>query len=177
MRKPLVALSRAAPHVLIAKCPNAPIIGNSVARFKGNALSIRQIFSNCALYSLAAKNPDDPRGLLTVIEGNRDIPFDIARVYFLTQTPPDVARGFHAHRALEQFAVCAQGSCTFAINDGRNKESIVLSGPGTGLYMGPMLWHEMRDFSADCALIVFASAPYDEADYIRSRTEFQELVA
>jgi len=136
---------------------------------------IRQIMDNCALHRLPSKNPGDPRGMLSVIEGERDIPFAIARVYFLAGTPGDLVRGSHAHRALEQYAMCVSGSCIFDIDDGRRRESIVLSGPDVGLYMGPLLWHEMRAFSLDCVLLVLASAHYDEADYIRNHAEFQEL--
>lgn len=136
---------------------------------------IRRILDNCALHRIASKTPGDPRGVLTAIEGERDITFAIARIYFLTATPRDAVRGFHAHRALEQYALCARGSCTFEVDDGRQRQSIALTGPENGLYMGPMLWHEMRDFSADCVLMVLASAHYDEADYIRDYAEFEEL--
>ena len=136
---------------------------------------IRQIFGNCALHRITSKTPGDPRGMLTAIEGDRDIPFAIARVYFLTGTPSDAMRGFHAHRALEQYALCVSGSCTFDVDDGRSRESVLLSGPERALYVGPLLWHELRDFSADCVLMVLASAPYDEADYIRNYSEFEEL--
>lgn len=136
---------------------------------------IRQIFGNCALQGIASKSLGDPRGMLIVIEGERDILFAIARIYLLTCTPSGVVRGFHAHRALEQYAMCVSGSCTFDVDDGRRRESVLLAGPEQGLYMGPLLWHEMRDFSADCVLVVLASAPYDESDYIRSYDEFKEL--
>ena len=86
-----------------------------------------------------------------------------------------LVRGFHAHRLLEQYAVCLAGSCTFDLDDGRTRDSVVLAGPEQGLYMAPMLWHEMRDFSPDCVLAVLASAPYDEADYIRDHDEFLAL--
>ena len=136
---------------------------------------IRKLLEKCALYRIESKTPGDPRGMLNVIEGGRDIPFAIARVYFLTGTPSDMVRGFHAHRSLEQYAVCLGGSCTFDVDDGRNRDSVVLAGPEQGLYMAPMLWHEMRDFSPDCVVAVLASAPYDEADYIRDHDEFLAL--
>ena len=133
---------------------------------------VRQIFDNCALLRLPTKTPDDSRGMLSVIEGERDISFAIRRVYLVTDTPVDKKRGFHAHRALEQYALCASGSCTFDVDDGQRRESVLLAGPEHGIYMGPLLWHEMRDFSANCVLVVLASAPYDEADYLRDYDDF-----
>ncbi|AUT44110.1 MULTISPECIES: sugar 3,4-ketoisomerase [unclassified Aeromonas] len=117
----------------------------------------------------------DERGQLVAIEGNRQIPFDIKRVYYLFGTKPDIARGFHAHKALQQVAICVSGSCRFVMDDGVNKESIVLDSAVRGLFIDAMQWHEMYDFSPDCVLMVLASDVYDESDYIRDYESFIAL--
>ncbi|BCK62516.1 WxcM-like domain-containing protein [Aeromonas hydrophila] len=117
----------------------------------------------------------DERGQLVAIEGNRHIPFDIKRVYYLFGTKPDIARGFHAHKALQQVAICVSGSCRFVMDDGVNKESIVLDSAVRGLFIDAMQWHEMYDFSPDCVLMVLASDVYDESDYIRDYESFIAL--
>lgn len=117
----------------------------------------------------------DERGQLVAIEGNRQIPFDIKRVYYLFGTKPGVARGFHAHKALQQVAICISGSCRFVMDDGVNKKSIVLDSAIRGLFIDAMQWHEMYDFSPDCVLMVLASDVYDESDYIRDYESFVSL--
>jgi dTDP-4-dehydrorhamnose 3,5-epimerase-like enzyme len=117
----------------------------------------------------------DSRGELVVLEGNQDIPFDVKRVYYIFGTNGDVARGFHAHKALQQIAVCVAGSCNLVINDGVNKETILLDHPTKGVLVDIMQWHEMHNFSDDCVLLVLASDHYDESDYIRSYKNFLEL--
>lgn len=136
---------------------------------------IRQIFANCALHQIPLNIPNDPRGKLSVIEAMRDVPFAIERVYFVTDTPSDLKRGHHAHAKLEQYAVCVAGSCVFDIEDGRGgQDSVTLDAPELGLYMGPLLWHVMRDFTPNCVLLVLANAHYDEGDYIRDYATFRE---
>jgi dTDP-4-dehydrorhamnose 3,5-epimerase len=114
----------------------------------------------------------DERGSLVAIEGGSDIPFDIARVYWLFGTVADAQRGFHAHRALNQAVVCVSGSCSMILDDGNTRVEVPLGRPDEALHLPPMVWHEMRDFSADCVLVVLADAHYDEADYIRDYDQF-----
>ncbi|MEH8141253.1 FdtA/QdtA family cupin domain-containing protein [Aeromonas veronii] len=118
----------------------------------------------------------DERGSLIALESNNQIPFDIHRVYYLYGTKPGVARGFHAHKKLKQLAVCIKGSCRFVMDDGENKEEVILSTPDKGLLIDAMQWHEMYDFSDDCVLMVLADQIYDESDYIRDYEEFKCLV-
>ncbi|MBV9528970.1 FdtA/QdtA family cupin domain-containing protein [Sphingomonas sp.] len=129
-----------------------------------------EIFPNCALYPLDVLG--DERGSLIAIEGGRDVPFEIARVYYIFGTQPDVERGFHAHRDLNQYAVCVTGSCTVMVDNGSERRTIALGRPDEALRLGPMIWHEMRDFSPDCVLMVLADAHYEEADYIRDYDQF-----
>ncbi|QPR55086.1 sugar 3,4-ketoisomerase [Aeromonas allosaccharophila] len=118
----------------------------------------------------------DERGSLIALESNNQIPFDIQRVYYLYGTKPSVARGFHAHKKLKQLAVCIKGSCRFVMDDGTNKQEVVLSTPDKGLFIDAMQWHEMYDFSEDCVLMVLADQLYDESDYIRDYIKFIEAV-
>lgn len=118
----------------------------------------------------------DERGSLCVIEGCKDIPFAIARAYYLFGLDSESPRGFHAHRKLRQFAICLSGSVDILMDDGSNREVISLSSPSTGLMIEPMQWHEMQNFSEGCVLLVLASDVYDEADYIRDYVEFEALV-
>ncbi|MDH0304896.1 MULTISPECIES: FdtA/QdtA family cupin domain-containing protein [unclassified Pseudomonas] len=119
----------------------------------------------------------DERGLLHVLEASRNIPFDIKRVYFLTATAVDVSRGFHAHKQLEQAAVCVAGQCRMLLSDGHTTENVVLDSPGKIISIGKMIWHEMHEFSEDCVLLVMASDYYDERDYIRDYQEFLDVAA
>jgi len=123
------------------------------------------------------KSLGDERGDLVSLEGNKEIPFDIKRVYYLFSTESQVSRGFHAHKDLQQVAICVKGSCTFILDDGNVREDVVLNSPLKGLYIDSMKWREMHDFSEDCVLMVLASSFYDEADYIRDYQEFTEMVS
>jgi dTDP-4-dehydrorhamnose 3,5-epimerase-like enzyme len=114
----------------------------------------------------------DDRGSLVALEGNRSVPFDIKRVYYIFGTKEGVSRGFHAHRNLKQVAVCITGSCRFVLDSGKKKEDVVLENSLKGLLVDNFIWHEMYDFSPDCVVMVLASEYYDESDYIRDYQEF-----
>jgi len=118
----------------------------------------------------------DSRGSLIAIESNKDIPFDIKRIYYIFDTQPGVVRGYHAHKTLEQILICVSGSCTIVLDDGENRSEVVLSNPSEGLYIGPNLWREMKDFSEGAVLLVLASDFYNEADYIRNYDEFMSYI-
>ncbi|URD61577.1 FdtA/QdtA family cupin domain-containing protein [Sphingomonas sp. KRR8] len=127
----------------------------------------------CRLIPLMVRG--DERGLLMPFEGERNVPFAIARVYTVFGTLPGVRRGFHAHRRLQQAAVVVAGACTMLLDDGREQRRIRLDRPEVLLTLPPMVWHEMEDFTPDCVLMVLADAPYSEADYIRDHGEFLRL--
>ena len=122
-----------------------------------------------------SKHGDD-RGQLVALEGMRDIPFDIKRVYYIYDTIEGVRRGFHAHKQLEQILICIHGSCKILLDDGKEKEVVELSTPNEGLYISNDMWREMFDFSSDAVLMVLASTYYDENDYIRDYESFKEFV-
>ncbi|NMP16497.1 FdtA/QdtA family cupin domain-containing protein [Thalassotalea sp. Y01] len=114
----------------------------------------------------------DERGDLVSLESNLNIPFEIKRVYYLFDTDTDSVRGFHAHYELKQVVIALKGQCTFHLDDGKEKQVVVLNSPLKGLLIESFLWREMSDFSDDCVLLVIASQHYDEADYIRNYEEF-----
>ncbi|MDF3134936.1 sugar 3,4-ketoisomerase [Pseudomonas extremaustralis] len=114
----------------------------------------------------------DERGQLVVLEAQKNVPFDIKRVYFLMGTRPGVSRGFHAHRELLQAAICVSGQCRMLMNDGLKTEEVILNSSGKAIFIDKMIWHEMHDFSSDCVLLVLASDFYNEQDYIRNYSEF-----
>jgi WxcM-like, C-terminal len=117
-------------------------------------------------------------GSLTIAEHGRALPFDFRRVYYITDVGDrGVVRGKHAHRTLQQAIFAAHGTFRLDLDDGRQKASVVLDRPQSGVYLGPLLWHQMREFSPDCVAVVFAAAPYDESDYIREYEEFLRLAS
>ena len=118
----------------------------------------------------------DDRGSLVAIEANKHIPFEVKRVYYIFGTQSGVSRGFHAHKNLQQLAVCVAGKCCMLLDDGVNKESVWLDSPTKGLLIGNNVWREMHEFSDDCVLLVLASEHYDESDYIRDYSEFCSAV-
>lgn len=114
----------------------------------------------------------DERGQLVALEGHKDIPFDIKRVYYLYDTGEGVRRGFHAHKNLEQILICIHGSCKILLDNGMEKKIVSLEKKYEGLYVSNDMWREMYDFSPDAVLMVLASEYYDESDYIRDHDEF-----
>jgi dTDP-4-dehydrorhamnose 3,5-epimerase-like enzyme len=114
----------------------------------------------------------DDRGMLIALEKDRNVPFDIRRVYYLFATNRDVHRGQHAHRHLHQLAVPVRGSVTILLDDGNGPVEVVLDDPAQGLLIGRMVWRELYNFSQDCVLMVLADQLYDPADYITDYTQF-----
>ena len=118
----------------------------------------------------------DSRGKLISLEGNKNIPFEIKRVYYIYDTSPEQDRGMHAHQNLEQIVIAMDGSCQFVLDDGRVRKSVWLNRPDVGLYIGKNMWREMRHFSYGCKLMILASSYYDENEYIRDYNEFLEYI-
>jgi hypothetical protein len=119
----------------------------------------------------------DPRGNLTFIEGNGHVPFDISRVYYLYDVPGGAERGGHAHRELHQLIVAMSGSFDVLLDDGRQKRRFHLNRSYYGLYVCPMIWRELDNFSSGSVCMVLASNRYDEADYYREYADFQRDLA
>lgn len=115
----------------------------------------------------------DPRGNLTFIEGGVHVPFAIERVYYLYDVPGGAERGGHAHRALHQLIVAMSGSFDVVLDDGRRRRQVHLNRSYFGLFVCPMIWRELTNFSSGSVCMVLASNRYDEADYYRDYAQFQ----
>lgn len=124
----------------------------------------------CRIIDLAKIS--DPRGNLTFIEGDRNVPFNIKRVYYLYDVPGGASRGGHAHKDLEQFIVAMSGSFDVVLDDGRERKRFHLNRSYYGLYVPRMVWRELDNFSSGSVCVVLASTPYDEADYFREYEDF-----
>ena len=118
----------------------------------------------------------DDRGTLVALEENKNVPFDVKRCYYMYDTRPGVRRGFHAHKKLKQVLICVHGSCKILLDNGKEKEIVLLDHPNRGLFIESNVWREMFDFSEDAVLMVLASELYDESDYIRNYDEFIKYV-
>jgi len=118
----------------------------------------------------------DPRGNLTFVENNRHIPFAIQRVYYLYDVPGGAERGGHAHKDLHQLIIAMSGSFDILLDDGSDKKVFHLNRSYYGLYVCPMIWREMDNFSSGAVCLALASNFYDESDYYRDYDTFISAV-
>jgi hypothetical protein len=116
-----------------------------------------------------------PEGSITPVAGKVDVPFDIARVYYLYDVPGGESRGGHAHRELEQVLVSILGSFDVVLNDGRREKTVSLRRGYLGLYIPNMIWRELVNFSSGAICLVLASHKYSEEDYVREFDTFARL--
>lgn len=114
-------------------------------------------------------------GNITIIEGQKNIPFDVQRIYYLYDIPGGENRGGHAHKKLYQLIVAASGSFNVLLDDGHNKKIATLNRPDYGLMVVPGIWRELFEFSSGAICLVLASHMYDENDYIRDYNHFVNL--
>jgi dTDP-4-dehydrorhamnose 3,5-epimerase-like enzyme len=120
---------------------------------------------------------DFPDGNLIIAEAQKNIPFEIKRVYYINNLFNKTAvRGHHAHKELNQIIFCINGSFTLGLDDGEAKQEIVMDEYHLGVKLGTMLWHTMYNFSADCVILVFADDYYKESDYIRNYDDFKNII-
>ena len=112
------------------------------------------------------------RGNLTFIEGGRHVPFEIRRVYYLYDVPGGAERGGHAHKALHQLIIAMSGSFDVILDDGHEKKRFHLNRSYYGLYVCPMIWRELDNFSSGSVCVVLASNLYEESDYFRDYNPF-----
>jgi dTDP-4-dehydrorhamnose 3,5-epimerase-like enzyme len=132
------------------------------------------MISDCKLISLPKIT--DARGNLTFVEGDNHIPFDIKRVYYLYDVPGGATRGGHGHKELQQLIIPMSGSFDIVLDDGSEKKRFHLNRSYNGLYVCPMIWREMDNFSSGAVCLVLASIRYDEDDYFRDYDEFIKAV-
>lgn len=114
----------------------------------------------------------EPRGNLTFIEGMQHIPFEIRRVYYTYDVPGGADRGGHAHKVLHQLMIAMSGSFDVTLDDCRNKKKFHLNRSYHGLYICPMIWRHLDNFSSGSVCMVLASDLYDASDYYRDYNEF-----
>lgn len=118
----------------------------------------------------------DLRGSLIAIEGDKDIPFSIKRIYYMYNISNGSSRGCHAHKKLQQVLICINGQCSVLLDNGYEKEEVVLSNKEEGLYIAPRIWHEIYNCTTNAIIISLASDYYDESDYIRNYDDFKEYI-
>ena len=116
----------------------------------------------------------DPRGNLTFIEGGNHLPFEIRRVYYLYDVPGGATRAGHGHKTLQQLMIAMSGSFDVALDDGRAKKKYHLNRSYYGLYIPPMVWRDIDNFSSGSVCLVLASEFFDESDYYRTYQDFLE---
>jgi len=114
----------------------------------------------------------DERGDLGVVEGEAHVPFPIRRIYYLYNVAQGRSRGGHAHKALRSLLIAMSGCFEVVLDDGRDRKSFVLDRPDQGLYVSPMIWREIKNFSQGSVCLVLASELYDETDYVRDYETF-----
>ncbi len=128
------------------------------------------MIDKCEIIELPRIN--EPRGNLTFVESNRQIPFGIKRVYYLYDVPGGAERGGHAHKALHQLIIAMSGSFDVHLDDGYSKKTAHLNRRYNGLYVCPMIWREIDNFSSGAVCMVLASDYYTELDYYRDYDQF-----
>ncbi len=119
----------------------------------------------------------DPQGNLAFAEADSHVPFPIARVFYVYDVPAEARRGGHAHLELEQAIFCLVGSLEIVVDDGHDRQPHRLDDPCRGLYLPPMVWHDIGGFAAGTVYMVLASSKYAESDYIRDYDGFLSAVA
>jgi dTDP-4-dehydrorhamnose 3,5-epimerase-like enzyme len=120
--------------------------------------------------------PDPARGMLVAMEANRQVPFEVQRVFILCDVPNGAMRGNHAHHQQHQLLIVTAGAFDTVIESREGRQEYRLDGPKHGLHVPPMAWVTMHAAAAGSTCVVLASQHFDEADYIRDRTEFERLL-
>lgn len=126
--------------------------------------------ANCMILDLPKIT--NRQGNITPVEGMKDVPFDIARVYYLYDVPGGASRAGHAHKELQQLIVAVMGAFDIILDDGVKRKTIHLDRAYYGIYIPKMIWRELENFSSGAICLVLASLPYDEGDYYRNYEEY-----
>lgn len=130
--------------------------------------------ADCRIIELPRR--EDQRGNLTFVESGRHVPFEIRRVYYLSDVPGGASRAGHGHRTLRQLMIAVSGSFDVTLDDGRERVTHHLNRSGYGLLVCPMIWREIDNFSSGSVCVVLASDFYDESDYFRRYEDFLAAV-
>ena len=170
--------------------PYAIVVGNParISGYTGNKQDEMSVAANSPL----AENPSmvvgnatlhsltqavDMRGSLAAMEFSSQCPFVPKRLFLVHGVPSKSVRGEHAHFECHQFLIATSGSVAVAVDDGKNRGSVVLDSPALGLYIPPLTWGSQYQFSNDAVLLVLASHEYNDADYIRDYGKYLEIVS
>ena len=145
------------------------IISEILTNTKNGQLVMNSVY-NCGIIELPKIH--NRSGNLTSLENNKNIPFDVKRIYYLYDVPGGVERGGHAHIELQQFIIAVSGSFDILIDDGTNRKIVHLDRPYIGLHIVPGIWRELLNFSSGSISLVLASHNYDAKDYIRDYNDF-----
>lgn len=129
---------------------------------------------NCKIIELPKIH--DPRGNLTFIESNHHLPFSLQRVFYLYDVPGGEKRAGHALKTCDQFLIAISGSFNITLDDGLNKQSFQLNRSYCGLYISPLVWREIDNFSTGAVCLALASETYDESNYYRNYNEFLKAI-
>lgn len=130
---------------------------------------------NCSFLSLP--HFADARGHLVFAEGGKDLPFAIARIFYMYGIPAGASRGAHAHRQLRLVLAALAGAADVLLDDGEAQATVRLDDPGRGLVVGQWVWHELANFAPGTVILALASGPFSEADYIRNHADFKREIA
>jgi dTDP-4-dehydrorhamnose 3,5-epimerase-like enzyme len=120
------------------------------------------------------KIPDE-RGNLSFFENERQIPFIIARTYWIFDVPGGQTRGGHAYKTQQEFIIALSGSFDLVLNDGFEEKTYTLNRPSTGLFVPKMIWRHMENFATNSLVLIAADDFFDETDYIRDINNFRQL--
>ena len=137
--------------------------------------TVRDDMDTCRLITLPKRF--DRRGNLTFVEGGTHVPFAIARAYWIYEVPGGVHRGGHAYHQLEEVFIALSGSFDVVLDDGRHRDTVSLNRSYTGLYVPPLVWRSLENFSTNALCLILASRHYEAADYLYDRAEFDAAVA
>ena len=143
---------------------------NDMVRMKESRASVY----DCCIIELP--RIENEKGNITPVHGGINLPFEVARVFYLYDIPGGESRGAHAHRECHQFLIAAGGSFEVVLDDGHTKRTVTLNRPYFGLHIPPGIWAAEQGFSSGAICLVLTSHVYDEADYIRSYEDFEQWV-
>lgn len=134
----------------------------------------RTVIDDCRVIELDTHH-SNCKGNLSVVEGTKDVPFEVKRVYYLYDVPGGESRGGHAHKTLRQLIVAVSGSFSVTLDDGIQKRTFMLNRPYQGLLVVPGIWRTLDDFSSGAVCLVLASEVYQMDDYVRDYNDFLRL--
>ena len=114
----------------------------------------------------------DKRGKLSIFQNNDYLDFKIKRFYYIYDLKKNISRGSHAHKKTTQIAICLKGQCEYLLDNGKQKKNIILSSNKEGLILEKGIWHELKNCSSDCIVLIIADKLYDRSDYIEDYEKF-----